>query len=270
MKIKLKPFKKSNKTKINQDKKNINLKNTKSSNYLIWGKHSIDSSFKNRNRNIIKIYANSDSIDWVKNRLFDLNRQEIPVFKVDKEFLNKNSNNNPHQGIIAEVEPLKWTSLENLIKNFKDSKIRLVLLDQVTNPQNIGAILRVSKAFNAAGVIITKRNVSPENGLMARASSGAIENIPLIRVSNLARTIEFLKKSNFEIVGLEKNGTYQLDEIKDFPSIALVLGSEDKGLRRLTKEKLSYSVKIPIAVETESLNVSTAAAIALYVTCINT
>ena len=124
------------------------------------------------------------------------------------DFLNQNSNNNLHQGIIAEVEPLKWPNLDNLIKNSPTKPKRLVLLDQVTNPQNIGAILRVSKAFNATGVIITKRNVSPENGLMARASAGAIEKIPLIRVSNLARTIQFLKNSNFEIVGLEKNGKF--------------------------------------------------------------
>ena len=268
MNIKYKPYKKLN--KVNQDKNKVDPKMTYSSNYMIWGRHAIISSIKNKNRNIIKIYSNIDTIEWVEKELLNVKRQNVPIIKVKKDFLNQNSNNNPHQGIIAEVEPLKWPNLDNLINNSQKYPKRLVLLDQVTNPQNIGAILRVSKAFNATGVIITKRNVSPENGLMARASAGAIENIPLIRVSNLVRTIQFLKNSNFEIVGLEKNGKFLLDEIKDFPCIALVLGSEDKGLRRLTKENLSYSVKIPIAVETESLNVATATAIALYVTCINT
>ena len=100
---------------------------------------------------------------------------------------------------------------------------------------------------------------------MARSSAGAIETMPLIRISNLSRTIEYLKNNNFLVVGLEKNGTEDIKKISDISRVALVLGSENQGLRRLTKEKLSLSVKIPIAVQTESLNVSTAAAIALYV-----
>ena len=100
---------------------------------------------------------------------------------------------------------------------------------------------------------------------MARSSAGAIETMPLIRISNLSITIEYLKNNNFLVVGLEKNGAEDIKKISDISRVALVLGSENQGLRRLTKEKLSLSVKIPIAVQTESLNVSTAAAIALYV-----
>ena len=141
----------------------------------------------------------------------------------------------------------------------------LVLLDQLTNPQNIGSILRTANAFNVAGVVVTKNNTPNENGLMARAAAGAIETMPLIRVTNLSRTIEYLKKHDFFVIGLEKNGSENIKNCSGNPRTDLVLGSENLGLRRLTREKISVSAKIPIAVQTESLNVSNAAAIALYV-----
>ena len=117
----------------------------------------------------------------------------------------------------------------------------------------------------APNVVITKNNTPMENGLMARAAAGAIETMPLIRVTNLSRSIEYLKKNNFFVIGLEKYGKENISDCVGNRQTALVLGSENLGLRRLTKEKLSTSAKIPIAVQTESLNVSNAAAIALYV-----
>ena len=170
----------------------------------------------------------------------------------------------PHQGVMAEVEPLTWLHLEDYVEQNTDNMC-LVLLDQLTNSQNIGSILRTASAFNVDGVVLTKNNTPVENGLMARAAAGAIETMPLIRVTNLSRSIEYLKKNNFFVIGLEKNGKENISDCVGNPQTALVLGSENLGLRRLTKEKLSTSAKIPIAVQTESLNVSNAAAIALYV-----
>ena len=168
------------------------------------------------------------------------------------------------------IERKHGTYIRKIIKtkNLYDQKkenMCLVLLDQLTNPQNIGSILRTANAFNVDGVVITKNNTPTENGLMARAAAGAIETMPLIRVTNLSRTIEYLKKNDFFVIGLEKNGSENIKNCSGNLRTALVLGSENLGLRRLTREKISVSAKIPIAVQTESLNVSNAAAIALYV-----
>ena len=108
----------------------------------------------------------------------------------------------PNQGVLAEVEPINWISIEECV-NQMTGNVCLVLLDQLTNPQNIGSILRTANAFNVAGVVVTKNNTPTENGLMARAAAGAIETMPLIRVTNLSRTIEYLKNMIF-VIGLKK------------------------------------------------------------------
>ena len=239
--------------------------NTYKNSYLIWGKHSIESAINNLNRNINIIYSTKNNLYWLNEKLENIDRNKVQIKETEKQFLDKLSGNSPHQGIIAEVSSLEWPSLHELLSKIEDRNSRIVLLDQVTDPQNIGSIIRLAQAFNVDAIIATKIHVPNENGLMARASAGAIENIPLIRVTNLSRAIETIKNEDFEIIGLESSGTDNLEDIAKFSRIALVLGSEGRGLRHLTKEKLSYLVKIPIAEKTESLNVSTAAAIALYV-----
>ena len=249
-----------------KDKKNRQTKlNTFKNSYFIWGKHSIESAINNLNRNINVIYSIKNNLLWIEEKLSNVDRKKVQIKESDKLFLDKLSGNSPHQGIIAEVQFLEWPSLEEILLKIKHQSSRIVLLDQVTDPQNIGSIIRLSQAFNVDAIIATKIHIPNENGLMARASAGAIENIPLIRVTNLSRAIETLKNEDFDIIGLENTGKNNLEDIANFPRIAIVLGSEGRGLRHLTKEKLSYLVKIPIAEKTESLNVSTAAAIALYV-----
>ena len=243
---------------------NEKIKKPSNQNYFIWGKHALEAAILNSERKIIKIYHTNEMLAWLKEKLHFSTNFVGNIIIVNKKSLDQYSISSPHQGVMAEVEPLKWKSLDGYLGNGDENKC-LVLLDQLTNPQNIGSILRTASAFEVDGVVVTKRNTPVENGLMARSSAGAIETMPLIRISNLSRTIEYLKNNNFLVVGLEKNGAEDIKKISDFSRIALVLGSENQGLRRLTKEKLSLSVKIPIAVQTESLNVSTAAAIALYV-----
>ena len=120
---------------------------------------------------------------------------------------------------MAEVEPLEWQNLDGYLGNEDENKC-LVLLDQLTNPQNIGSILRTASAFEVDGVVVTKRNTPIENGLMARSAAGAIETMPLIRISNLSRTIEYLKNNNFLVVGLEKNG---VEDVKKISSLLALI-----------------------------------------------
>ena len=251
--------------KFNKNKfSNNKIKAPSNQNFFLWGKHALEAAIINKKRNFIKIYHTNEMSDWINEKLKNSNRNSEKLNEIEKKDLDDHALSTPHQGVMAEVEPLIWLHLEDYVENNTD-KMCLVLLDQLTNSQNIGSILRTASAFNVDGVVITKNNTPMENGLMARAAAGAIETMPLIRVTNLSRSIEYLKKNNFFVIGLEKHGKENISECVGNPQTALVLGSENLGLRRLTKEKLSTSAKIPIAVQTESLNVSNATAIALYV-----
>ena len=243
---------------------NNKIKSPSNQNFFLWGKHALEAAVINKKRKFIKIYHTSEMYGWINDKLKSSNRNSEKLNETDKKDLDDYALSSPHQGIMAEVEPLSWLHLEDYVEKNTDNMC-LVLLDQLTNSQNIGSILRTASAFNVDGVVLTKNNTPVENGLMARAAAGAIETMPLIRVTNLSRSIEYLKKNNFYVIGLEKYGKENINNCTGNPRTALVLGSENLGLRRLTKEKLSTSAKIPIAVQTESLNVSNAAAIALYV-----
>ncbi len=166
-----------------------------------------------------------------------------------------------HQGIIIETMPLPELGLDYITK--KGGKI--VILDQVTDPQNVGAILRTAAAFNVTAIIIPKDNAPEESSALAKAASGTLEILPIIRVTNLVRSIEDLKKHGYWFIGMDGDTETEIGDIKDLSTnTALVMGAEGKGLRRLTREACDYITKIPISVQVESLNVSNAAAIGLY------
>ena len=170
-----------------------------------------------------------------------------------------------HQGIVVQVEALPIPTVEDLIDAAKDKASAVVIvLDQVTDPHNVGAILRSAAAFGALGLIVPDRNAPEETGTLAKSASGAVERLPLVRVINLARTLEDLKAGGFWIAGLAGEAKQTLAEAKLSGKIALVLGSEGEGLRRLTREHCDYLVKLPQTNLVESLNVSNAAAVALY------
>ncbi len=167
-----------------------------------------------------------------------------------------------HQGIAIECDPLEQPSIQEWLAEKIDKP--LLLLDQVTDPHNVGAILRSAAAFDAGAVVVTDRNAPQESGIMAKAASGALEIIPLISVTNLSQAMESLKKSGYWIAGLDGTATQALHEAKLDAKTALVLGAEGEGLRRLTAEHCDFMVRLPISSHMESLNVSNAAAVALY------
>jgi 23S rRNA (guanosine2251-2'-O)-methyltransferase len=169
----------------------------------------------------------------------------------------------PHQGVVIEVEPLEDVWLDELIGDAAERSILLVL-DQVTDPHNVGAILRSAAAFGAIGIVTQDRHSPPESGVVAKASSGALERVPWTRVVNLARALEEIGEAGFWRIGLTGDADTELKEALGPPRVALVLGAEGAGMRPNTREHCDALARLPITDAVESLNVSNAAAVALY------
>jgi 23S rRNA (guanosine2251-2'-O)-methyltransferase len=168
-----------------------------------------------------------------------------------------------HQGLAVLVAPLEEPQLEDLLAKCGDQAMVLVL-DQVTDPHNVGAILRSAAAFGVAGVVVTERNAPADTGVLAKSASGALEIVPLVRAVNLARTLDQLKEAGFWIYGLDERGDAPIAGLDLAGRVCIVLGAEGEGLRRLTAEKCDRLVTIPTSQALAALNVSNAAAIAAY------
>jgi 23S rRNA (guanosine2251-2'-O)-methyltransferase len=225
----------------------------------IWGIHACGAALKNQKRTCFRLVITESAL-----KELDLNKTNgIPKTEVvDATALSRLLPEGAvHQGVALEVAPLPEPSFKDVLQ--KDSGV-LVILDQVTDPHNVGAILRTAKSLGALGVIMTERNAPPLSGVLAKAASGALDLLPIWKVTNLARTLDDLKKDGFWTVGLDEHARQFLSK-KDLPSkLALVMGAEGEGLRRLTQEKCDYLAKLPTDPEFPTLNVSVATALALY------
>jgi 23S rRNA (guanosine2251-2'-O)-methyltransferase len=165
-----------------------------------------------------------------------------------------------HQGLYLETDPLPSPAIEDL-----PAKGMVLVLDQITDPHNVGAIFRSAAAFAAAAIVTTQRHSPDATGALAKAASGALERVPLVSVQNLARALAALKQSGFLVVGLDSSGDSDLATLPLREPLALVFGAEGKGLRQLTKETCDHVARIGLPGEIKSLNVSNAAALGLYV-----
>jgi 23S rRNA (guanosine2251-2'-O)-methyltransferase len=169
-----------------------------------------------------------------------------------------------HQGAALQCDPLPPGDLADMMPARQGQRRIVLVLDQISDPHNVGAILRSAAAFGAAAVIVQDRNAPPESGVLAKAASGALDVVPYLQVVNISRTLDHLAERGFWRVALAGDGEQALREAVAAGDIALVLGSEGSGLRRLVREHCDQAAFVPIEAQMESLNVSNAAAIALY------
>jgi 23S rRNA (guanosine2251-2'-O)-methyltransferase len=240
-------------------------------NYWLYGKHPVISAVKNPARKILKLCVTKNTIDFVKKNIGTyIEDKNIKIeILTNIEISSKiGINESIHQGIAIMVKLLKSPSIDNLINNIKSKSI-IMCLDQINDPQNIGAIIRSSLAFAADAVITTKDNAPSESASLVKASAGAFELIPYIQVVNMARTLKFLKDHGFWVVSITQNGDNNIDSVAKFDKIALVLGSEGKGIRDINLKQSDVKVKVDMSNKLESLNVSNAAAIILHQLYIN-
>lgn len=255
------------------DKKQRNSKdlhNSKPPSGQVWlyGHHAVLCALENSSRKVRRLILSTECArTWdekIKSAL--KGRPALSPETVDKvEFDRHLSPNAVHQGMAALVDALPSPAIEDLIPTAGQQEQAVILiLDQVTDPHNVGACLRSAAAFGAIAMIVPDRHAPEETGTLAKAASGALERLPLIRVTNLVRALEQLKEGGFWIAGLAGEASQTLAQAKLSGRIALVMGAEGEGLRRLTREHCDYLVKLPISDKVESLNVSNAAAVALY------
>ena len=254
--------------KKNREKKNFDSYSLLKINQIpIAGKHSILSALSNKNRKLHYLITNDTNFSKWKAEINKL-KLKLAIEVKSKEEMDKINNYKSHQNAILITEPLQRLSMDEFLYHHKlnyKTPIRLIILDEVTDPQNVGAIIRSSLAFTMDGLALSQRNSPQETSALIRASSGAIEKLQIIELSNMSREIKKLQKFNFSIYGLDGAGEKDIHELeKETGNVALILGSESKGLRRLTRENVDSLIKIPLNKESDSLNVSNAASVAMF------
>jgi 23S rRNA (guanosine2251-2'-O)-methyltransferase len=223
-----------------------------------WGRHAVAAALANPERRVVRISATREAAAELAVPA------GVPVTFADVADLARLvPRDAPHQGVVAEVERLDDILLADLLATAEDGR-PLLVLDQVTDPHNVGAILRSAAAFDALGLITQDRHAPPESGALAKAASGALETVPWVRVVNLARALDEIAEAGFWRIGLAGEAQTTLADALGPPRVALVLGAEGEGMRPNTEAHCDALARLPIGAGIESLNVSNAAAIALY------
>lgn len=224
---------------------------------FLYGLHTVEAALKNPERQFVRLSVTRNALARVE---IDENNPPCPLDIVTPQDIEKIVGPEAiHQGVMLETRALPVRRLEAL----KDSPLLLVL-DQVTDPHNVGAIMRSAVAFNAGAVITTQRHSPTESGVLAKSASGALELIPYIQMTNLAETLDELHKLGFFTIGLDSEGPAAIEGTFEGQRIALVMGNEGKGLRQKTRETVSALARLDMPGAIKSLNVSNATAIALY------
>lgn len=236
--------------------------------FWIYGRHATLAALANPERRCRRLLVTADMAKIVANVIANTQAGEWalpPLEVVDRSVIEAIVPERVHQGIIVQIAPLIPLPIETVVARAAEcTEAVVVVLDQVTDPHNVGAVVRSAAAFGALAVVMQEHHAPAETGTLARVASGGLERVALTRVVNLARTLETLKTAGFWVVGLEADAPFVLSQTQISGRIALVLGSEGHGLRRLVRAHCDILLCLPMTGAVESLNVSNAATVALY------
>ena len=235
------------------------------SSFFIVGKHPVIEALKNNRRKVLRVFLTEESKKSIHRESPNTNLlKDVKVFFKNKKELDKFSKNEGimHQGYVAEIESFEKIELKEFIK--KRTNLIIACLDEVTDPRNIGSIVRSAVSFNVDGLIVKDRQFPEQSKLMYKAASGAMEYINIFKVSNLNSTIKYLREKNFWVYGFDSNGKEDFTNVKWEGNNILLFGSEGYGLRKHTLEYTDYIVKISINQKVESLNISNSASLVFH------
>jgi 23S rRNA (guanosine2251-2'-O)-methyltransferase len=228
-------------------------------NTRLWGHHAVEAALKNPRREHIKLWATREAIAELDGEL----PEGFPVeYAGGADLARLSGRDAPHQGLVLECKPLEDAFLSEVMSD--DASRPLLVLDSITDPHNVGAILRSAAAFNAAAIVTQDRHAPGEGGVLAKSASGALEIVPWVRVVNLARALEEIADGGYWRIGLAGEAETNLAEALPSGPVALVLGAEGPGMRQNIAGHCDALARLPISDAMESLNVSNAGAIALY------
>tara|TARA_Y100000817_G_C16799866_1_gene519143 strand:- start:445 stop:1182 length:738 start_codon:yes stop_codon:yes gene_type:complete len=235
------------------------------SNFFIVGKHPVTEALKNPNRKVLRVFLTEESKKKINRENQNINLlKDVKVFFKTKKELDKYCRNEqiPHQGYVAEIEPLINGSLKEFIT--LNEKITLACLQNVTDPRNIGSIIRSAASFKIDGLIVQERIYPETSKTMYKASSGAIEHLNIFKVSNINSTLKYLREKNFWVYGFDNKSKKDFTEIDWTGNSVLLFGSEGFGLNQKTEKYIDFFVKININNKIDSLNISNSAAIVFH------
>ena len=240
----------------------------KKTTFLIAGKHAVTEALKNPARRVLKVFLTEDSKKTLNkdNQNKDLLKNIKLLFKTRKELDRLCSKDGiSHQGLIAEIEHLEQINIKDFIKSNENKKnLNFVALEEVTDPRNIGSIIRSAVSFNLDGLIVKERSFPSESKLLYKSASGCVEHINIFEVSNISTTLKFLKSKNFWICGFDKNSDKEFTEHDWEGNNVLLFGSEGYGLKYQTIKNSDFLLKIGISNKAESLNISNSAAVVFH------
>tara|TARA_B100000029_G_C17466399_1_gene920428 strand:- start:479 stop:1228 length:750 start_codon:yes stop_codon:yes gene_type:complete len=238
------------------------------STFLIAGKHAVTEALKNPNRKVLKVFLTEDSKKTINKDNNELNLlKNIKLYYKTKKELDRlcSKDQISHQGLVAEIEHLEKKSLKDFVSNIKDKKnIIFVALEEVTDPRNIGSIIRSATSFNIDGIIVKERSFPSESKLLYKSASGSMEHINIFEVSNINTTLKYLKTKNFWICGFDKDAEKDFTEHDWNDNSVLLFGSEGYGLKYHTAKNSDFLLKIKINKKVESLNIANSASIAFH------
>jgi 23S rRNA (guanosine2251-2'-O)-methyltransferase len=227
----------------------------------LYGRHAVEAALRNPRRSCHRLLATAEALARLGAAAL---RAGLEVVAVEREELERRFGPDAvHQGLALSVAPLPNPHLDDVCAPEPGRNLVLVL-DQITDPHNLGAILRSAAAFGARAVVVPERNSAELGGAAAKAAAGAADVVPVVEVTNLARALDELAGLGYWRVALDSHAEAAIDQVPDAENLVLVLGAEGPGLRRLVRERCDFAARLPIAPAMESLNVSVACGIALY------